>query len=158
MARDILDIASALRDMYLSVFGLSEEESDLTEMKMHKLLYFAQKIHYKHFGEWLFDDEFEGWIHGPVNRKVRAVFMYLPPFDGELTPEEEYTLREVIYDYGRYTAGYLRNLSHQETAYKISREGLREDEPGNRVISKNDMILDMFESDDDALFEDCEVH
>lgn len=141
MPRDILDIAASLKSLYQEVY--SDNENDLSEMKMHKLLYFAQKKHYENFGEWLFDDDFEGWVHGPVNRKVRNVFSYLDNNQTEITDKEEYTLLEVIYDYGKYPPGYLRNLSHEDTAYKISREGLEDDQAGNVIILKKNIILDI---------------
>lgn len=130
MPRDILFIASAIKHFYELVYDVTEEENDLSEMKMHKLLYFAQKQHYANFGEWLFNEDFEGWVHGPVNR-------------------------EVVYDYGKYSAGVLRNLSHQDQAYKNSRKGLSEFEAGNTLVQKSDMIFDIETNDFDSL--SCEV-
>ena len=143
MPKDILQIAAHLKKLYLSIFNVDEEENDLSELKLHKLLYFAQKRHYQNFGEWLFNDDFEGWVHGPVNRRVRDFHMFLREPNTELTEEEEYTLREIIHEYGIYTPWALRELSHQEKCYQISREGLQEKDKGNRVIKKEDMILDM---------------
>lgn len=156
MPRDILPIAAALESLYKAIFNVSDEENDLTEMKIHKLLYFAQKQHYSTFGEWLFNDDFEGWVHGPVNRKVRNSLPLLNHYCDELTLEEEYTLREVIHEYGKFTAGYLRNLSHEDTAYKISRLGLQEDENGTEIIKKDDIINDIMLNDEQLV--DCEVH
>ncbi|AIW30975.1 MULTISPECIES: Panacea domain-containing protein [Bacillus] len=156
MPRDILPIAAALESLYKSIFNVSEEENDLTEMKMHKLLYFAQKHHYATFGEWLFNNDFEGWVHGPVSRRVRGSFNMLEFYKDELTLEEEYTLREIIHDYGKFTAGYLRNLSHEDTAYKISRLGLHDDENGTDIIKKEDIINDITINDEQLI--DCEVH
>lgn len=139
MPRDILEIADSMKNLYESIF-----QENLTELKMHKMLYFAQKKHYEYFGEWLFEDDFEGWVHGPVNRKIRSFYAY---FDGsmqvELTPEEEYTVREVVFEYGRYSQWVLRDMSHEESCYKKSRYGLSETDRGNRVISKEDIISDM---------------
>lgn len=143
MPRDILDIASAVKTIYNTVFCNDGEQSDLTEMKMHKLLYFSQKKHYENFGTWLFNDDFEGWVHGPVNRQVRSEYYLLDDFEGELTPEEEYTIREVVYDYGKFSAGYLRNISHDDEAYKISRYGLRDGESGSNRIEKGNIIKDI---------------
>lgn len=157
MPRDILTIAAAIKTLYDSVYNINGEENDFTEMKLHKLLYFSQKKHFENFGEWLFDDEFVGWVHGPVNRKVRAMFCLLDKNSEELTLEEEYTLREVIYDYGKYSAGYLRNLSHKDNAYKKSRIGMNEDEPGDRVILKDDIVMDIPSNDCDPFF-DSEVY
>ncbi|MCM3616664.1 DUF4065 domain-containing protein [Sutcliffiella horikoshii] len=154
MVKDILDISAALKKMYHSIY---ETTADFTEMKLHKMLYFAQKTHYMHFGEWLFNEDFEGWIHGPVNRKVRDAFVILP-YNAitELTEKEEFTLREVTFEYGKYTAWELREMSHEEDAYKKSRVGLREDENGSEVINKQSIISDIRDND----YEDwnCEVH
>lgn len=150
MPRDIITIAQALKMIYEKVY---EGQNDLTEMKMHKLLYFAQKRHYANFGQWLFEDDFEGWVHGPVNRRIRTLFYFLDDdFDGELTPEEEYTIREVVYDYGKYSASELRNLSHEEYAYKVSREGLNDDEPGDRIILKENIIKDISNHEQETFF------
>lgn len=151
MPKDILTIAGAVKNLYESVYEITPEESDLTEMKMHKLLYFAQKIHYANFGEWLFNEDFEGWVHGPVNREVRRSYAMLPDTElEELTPEEEYTIREVVYDYGKYSASVLRNLSHQDKAYKLSRKGLELTDPGDNIILKENIIFDLASRENDS--------
>jgi uncharacterized phage-associated protein len=144
--RNILEIASALNTIYHQVYSPLRDEDDMTEMKMHKMLYFAQKTHYKNFGKWLFEEDFEGWVHGPVNKEVRSNFttIKLTPFDiDELTPEEEYTIRETVFEYGQYDAFTLREMSHDDKAYLNSREGLGPNERGNRIIKKEDIILDI---------------
>lgn len=158
MSEDVLDIASTMKKIYESVYNFSGESSDLTEMKMHKLLYFAQKKHFLNFGEWLFYEDFEGWIHGPVNKKVRAAFPNLKPLQADVSDEALYTIREVIYDYGKYTAGVLRNLSHDDIAYKISRFGLRDDQAGEVIITKESIISDLTSQKDNINSNaDCEV-
>jgi len=146
MPKDILTIAGAINVLYNKIYGYSSEDSDMTEMKMHKILYFAQKQHYNNFGKWLFNEDFKGWVHGPINRKTRNAMNYsmLPEVTYEdLTLEEEYTIREVIHDYGQFSAYQLKGLSHQESAYKKSRAGLSEKERGNRTINKVDIIDDI---------------
>jgi uncharacterized phage-associated protein len=151
MPKDIVSIAAAIQDLYNKIY----EEDDMTEMKMHKMLYFAQKTHYQNFGMWLFNDDFEGWKHGPVNRKVRQSFNCLSQYE-ELTPEEEYTIREIVYDYGQYSAGVLRKMSHDDSCYRKSREGLDPDDPGDKIISKEHIINDMPEFSEEE-FEEFEV-
>lgn len=154
MAKDIITIAGAIYNLYERIYAKSPEENDMTEMKMHKLLYFAQKQHYLNFGEWLFADEFEGWVHGPVNREVRNHFEFLPVVQTEdLALEEEYTIREVLHDYGKYSAFHLRELSHQDEAYKISRRGLSPKERGEEVIAKENIILDIAEEQDEIIYQ-----
>ncbi|RKL68125.1 hypothetical protein CR203_06455 [Salipaludibacillus neizhouensis] len=144
MTKNIIDIAAAIHHLYQKVF----QEDDLTEMKMHKLLYFAQKEHYRNFGQWLFDDDFEGWIHGPVNKKVRNAFKSLHEFDiDSLDLNEEYTIREVVHEYGKHSAGVLRNKSHDDFAYKRSRTNLSEDDPGQNIMNKEDILFDIQEEE-----------
>lgn len=150
MAKSILVIAKGLYDIYNDVFN-----AKMDEMKMHKLLYFAQKEHYKTFGEWLFEEHQEGWVHGPVNKEVRDSFLFFSANSNyELTLEEEYTIRQVIHEYGIESSWELRNRSHKDQAYKRTRVGLSESEPGNQIISKEDMITDINLS---LTFDDCEV-
>ncbi|HDR7517149.1 Panacea domain-containing protein [Bacillus mobilis] len=143
MKKDILDIACAIKSLYEKIFDVSQSDNELTEMKMHKLLYFAQKIHFSNFGEWLFEEEFEGWVHGPVNREVRSEFSTLNNQDVQLSLDEEYSIREVVFLYGQKSAIELRNLSHKDNAYEVSREGLGEYDRGNTIIVKEDIIADI---------------
>lgn len=154
MAKDIITIAGAINNLYEKIYTKSPEENDMTEMKMHKLLYFAQKRHFSNFGEWLFEEDFEGWVHGPVNRKVRGYFDFLPKvLTDELTLEEEYTIREVLHDYGKYSAFHLRELSHRDKAYKISRKGLSEQERGEEIILKDDIIIDIAIEQEEMIYQ-----
>ncbi|MEK3784148.1 Panacea domain-containing protein [Paenibacillus sp. FSL R5-0810] len=152
MPRDILEIAAAVKKLYLSIFKMTELENDLTEMKMHKLLYFCQKRHYENFGIWLFADDFEGWVHGPVNKKVRNNFHFLDE-NVVTSDEEEYTIREIIHELGSLPAWTLRELSHNDECYKISRLGLSDYDQGNVIIAKENMIMDMLDIDEDSVLQ-----
>ena len=44
--------------------------NDLTNLKLQKLLYFAQLEHLRKTGEPLFDDKIEAWKYGPVVKNV----------------------------------------------------------------------------------------
>lgn len=155
MVKDIITIAGAINTLYDKIYASYFDENDMTEMKLHKLLYFAQKKHYQNFGKWLFREDFEGWVHGPVNRDVRRSFNKLPTINySDLTLDEEYTIRETLHEYGRYSAWHLRELSHMEPAYKKSRIFLKEDEPGNELIPKDDLIEDIsYEKDIEEIME-----
>lgn len=47
-----------------------EGNNDLTNLKLQKILYFAQAEHLKEFGKVLFKDEIEAWQYGPVVKNV----------------------------------------------------------------------------------------
>ena len=48
-----------------------ENNVSIDEMKLHKLLYFAQRESIIQTDEPLFTDEFEAWKYGPVLKEIR---------------------------------------------------------------------------------------
>ncbi|PTI82224.1 type II toxin-antitoxin system antitoxin SocA domain-containing protein, partial [Mammaliicoccus vitulinus] len=44
------------------------------ETRVHKLMYYIQKTSLTLTGETIIDEEFEGWIHGPVLPSLRGIF------------------------------------------------------------------------------------
>lgn len=48
----------------------NKTNTDLTHLKLQKLLYYAQGWYMANFNERLFDEEIEAWRHGPVVRSI----------------------------------------------------------------------------------------
>lgn len=103
------------------VYIMSDAFDDLTNMKINKLLYFAQGHYLKKFGKPLFDDAIEAWGHGPVVPEVYAAYKKygdkpIQEYDinavSGIPPEAEEILYGVARKYGRYTASALRNMTH----------------------------------------------
>ncbi len=103
------------------IYIMSDAFDDLTNMKINKLLYYAQGHYLNKFGKPLFDDKIEAWDHGPVVPAVyRAYKGYgdspIKDYDqnsiSQITPEEEDILFNVARKYGKYTASTLRNKTH----------------------------------------------
>lgn len=103
------------------VYIMSDAFDDLTNMKINKLLYFAQGHYIKKYNTPLFYDTIEAWEHGPVVPEV--YFFYrkygdkpITEYDSatveEVTPEAEEVLYSVARNYGKYTASVLRNMTH----------------------------------------------
>lgn len=63
----IVDVAQ-----YVYKYYLKETDEKIDEMKLHKLLYFVQRESYVLLGKPMFNEDFEGWIHGPVSKEVRS--------------------------------------------------------------------------------------
>ena len=76
----ILNAAQYLFEEYKKLAG-----ETIDQMKLHKLLYFAQRESFAITGKPLFSEELEGWKYGPVSPKVRAYFTE----DGIAAPTEE---------------------------------------------------------------------
>ena len=56
------------------IYLLGDEESDLTNMKLNKLTYYAQGQFLKTNGRPLFSENVEAWQHGPVIPSVYRAF------------------------------------------------------------------------------------
>lgn len=133
-------------------------QTKMDEMKMHKLLYFAQRESYAVYDEPLFDEDFHGWRYGPVLHEVRNYYSHdcIDPFtnakqqelllNNENDDKKKYTglLKSVFDEYSSIDSWSLSLLSQKECSWKQSRKGLRESEHGDKVISKKDIRKDAF--------------
>ena len=147
---NVLDIA----ELMIATAG---EESDMTNLKLNKLLYFAQGTHLARTGRPLFEDEIIAWQLGPVVLSVYEKYKFngknaIPPseqhldFDRLFTPEEAATIADAILEYGKYSASYLVNRTHAPgtpwcETWDETTKGLR--------ITKN-MLRDFFSKRDAA--------
>lgn len=104
----------------------------ISNMKLQKLLYYAQGAFLAVTGAPLFEDEIEAWTHGPV---VPSVYHYYKSHGGNgipaptdfesksFTDEEMGLLTEVYNEFGQYSAWKLREMTHNETPWKSTKQG-----------------------------------
>lgn len=133
-------VAKALYDMYYAEKGVR-----MDEMKMHKLMYFAQRESLMYNKEPLFDATFYGWKFGPVLKEVRSEFRMLNPFsnvEGLVSEQTKELLKCVLVRYGSLSSWKLSSLSHEEFSWKKSRVGLESGEDGNVELSLEAMKVD----------------
>lgn len=123
-----------------------ESGSFISNLKLQKLLFYAQAWHLALKDQPLFDAEFAAWIHGPVNKEIYDKFkrysfrnidseVEKPVFD----PETESFLRELLEEYFPLDAYQLELLTHQEMPWIEARQGLSPAQPSNSVISQISM-------------------
>lgn len=69
---NVMDVA----DFFISTAneGDPEEDDGITNMKLNKLLFFAQAASLQRFGKPLFDTPLEAWKYGPVVKDVYRTF------------------------------------------------------------------------------------
>lgn len=117
------------------IYIMSDAFDDLTNMKINKLLYYAQGHYLSKFAKALFDDRIEAWDHGPVVPTVYYAYKEygdrpIKDYDlnavSQITPEVEEVLYGVARKYGKYTASALRNKTHAigspwEQVYRANR-------------------------------------
>lgn len=133
-------VAKALYDMYKEQNG-----TDMDEMKMHKLMYFAQRESLMYNKEPLFDGVFYGWKYGPVLKEVRDAYRcsnYFEDVKDSVKEETKALLRNVLKMYGSLSSWKLSSLSHEEFSWKKSREGLNAADNGNVPLTLDAMKVD----------------
>lgn len=108
---------------------VDEETGELiSNLKLQKLVYYAQGFHLAMYGKPLFSEDIIAWAHGPVvpslYRKYKAYGAEGIPRTDEGIDLSKYTenvcsLLDEIYEvYGQFSAWKLRNLTHEEPPWK----------------------------------------
>ncbi len=121
-----------------------EDSEFITNLKLQKLLYYAQGCYLAKKGECLFDDDFLAWEHGPVVRVIYDKFrkygangiQYEDDYEEKLDDNTIELLRKVYNQFGQYTAWKLRDMTHQEEPWLSTSR--------NKTIDKN-VIKKFFE-------------
>ena len=118
---------------------------EITPLALQKLLYYSQAF-YKIFNEdYLFSNDCEAWVHGPVYRKIYYKYKnhgYNPIEENieykniELTQIEKEVLDNVITNLGCYSGKILEKMTHIEMPWRITRKGLSNDELSDKIIEK----------------------
>jgi uncharacterized phage-associated protein len=113
---------------YFLAHSCDREEGDLiSNLKLQKLLYYAQGFSVALLGHPLFAERIEAWTHGPVVPSVYREYSHygagaIPePSDFDLDNYDEETkalLDEVYSVYGQYSAWKLANMTHVEPPWK----------------------------------------
>jgi uncharacterized phage-associated protein len=111
---------------------VDEEAGDsISNLKIQKLLYYAQGFHLAFFDKPLFGEAIKAWMHGPVVPQVWHEFKEFGsgPIPVERINLEKYSagtrrfLDEVYEVYGQFTASRLRELTHSEPPWKNTKQG-----------------------------------
>ncbi|QHZ50733.1 Panacea domain-containing protein [Paenibacillus larvae] len=121
----------------------------MTPKKLQKLCYYAYSFYLAIYEKKLFDDNFEAWVHGPVNPQLYTEYR---EYGWQEIPQEinypnsimkNERVREIIeevYDsYGHLDGNQLEYLTHQEDPWKNAREGLQPYESSRNVINDEDI-------------------
>lgn len=132
--------------------GISE---GITNLKLQKLLYFAQAAHLAIYNKELFEEEIEAWEYGPV---VKSVYHFYKAYNNKPLPidnnfdfkkfdSETRDFLKAVWDMlGKYSATELVSITHKHDPWKntfkkgenhiIDKKLLREYYKGIFVLNK----------------------
>ncbi len=134
------------------IYLMQDEENDLSNLKLNKLLYYAQGCHLKRTGKPLFCDNIEAWQHGPVVADIYHAYKSfgnrpINEFEGEFDSSdfdefEMQTLLDTAREFGKYSASALREMTHQpNTPWSLYfKEGKR------NIVIPNETIKSYFDN------------
>ena len=111
------------------------EDADVTQMKLHKLMYLAQANFLSSVGERLFASDVEAFRHGPVITKMYPEFKHygrnviVAASDAaawqaqenveNYLPEDTKEFLDIVWErYGDYSASELRKLTHSQDPWR----------------------------------------
>lgn len=127
---------------------------EVTPLALQKILYYAQGFYKAFSGKFLFDEDCEAWVHGPVY--VDIYDKYKEFKSANILIDIDYDIEDIIVDekkdiidvvvkyFGYYNGKALEKMSHYETPWMNARRGLLPTENSNNIIEKKD-IKEYFE-------------
>lgn len=140
---NIVTLASLFVSEYKQFTDSSFRRSELT---LHKLLYLLQRQSYALMNQAFFEDDFEGWVYGPVIPELRGCFenekINENADTSSLTDIQKYIIDSVIAEYGSLSPSDLIELTHNDLSWQKSRVGLSSRDYGNNIIKKEDIQQD----------------
>lgn len=119
-----------------------ENGKRIDEMKLHKLLYFAQRESLVQNDKPLFWEDFEAWKYGPVLKEIREHYRD-DSFDCHYYNNELNTIMDKVFEeYSHILSWSLSMISHGEISWKKARIGIADYENGHEKISIENIRLD----------------
>ena len=123
--------AEKIAQWFIHYGAADSAPGDLSNLKLQKLLYYAQGWHMALKDQPLFPDEIQAWSHGPVINNLYHRFKHFG--SGDVMPEPTSgfqwadidgdttdLLIEVWEKYAQFSAWKLRNMTHEEAPWRES--------------------------------------
>lgn len=137
---DLMNVASYTYNRYYDEFN-----SVIDEMKLHKLLYFAQRESLIQKDEPLFDAVFYGWKFGPVLKEIRTAYRennFYKNVSESVIGRILSVMDKVFEEYAEKDSWSLSRLTHGEYSWKNSRHGVTDGENSDKPMKLEDIRID----------------
>ena len=123
---------------YFITCGIDSEEEGISNLKLQKLVYYAQGYHLALYDFPFFDEPIQAWRHGPVCPDVYQKYKSYgarpitehndEDFTKTFTKDHLDLLDEVYSVFGQFAVWKLRDMTHEEEPWK-NHEALAEEIP-----------------------------
>ncbi|MGD0621470.1 MAG: type II TA system antitoxin MqsA family protein [Thermacetogeniaceae bacterium] len=141
-----------------------ESGSCITNLKLQKMVFYAQGWFMAFYNAPLFESDLQAWVHGPVSYSIwskyqdygyKSISIERTSFDIPIFDSKQIELLDYVYDvYGDYDAKVLERMTHKDRPWKEARKGLKANELSQNIISKESikryfkLLRDIFEIND----------
>lgn len=109
------------------------DDEELTNLKIQKLIYYAQGFHLAIFDRELYQDEIEAWRYGPVCPEVyhklkengSNIILYdksKQDFSKIFNKDQIELLDEIYNIFGQFSAWKLRDMTHEEPTWMNNKD------------------------------------
>lgn len=116
--------------------GDNKEREGITNLKLQKILYFAQAYYLAKLGKPLFSDPIEAWDYGPVVSSVYHAYkskgsnpIILETDQSNISDEDKESISKIWDTFGGYSASKLVDIAHAHNPWKEANAST------NKVIS-----------------------
>lgn len=136
----VVKIASYIFSRYKAKYG-----EDISEMKLHKLLYFTQRESIIQKGEPMFSEQFLAWKYGPVMVPIRGYYAsnQLNTLPTEDFIKDNISIFDTVFEqYAPKGAWSLSRLSHGELSWQRARQDLLPEQNGREPLNVDDIRKD----------------
>lgn len=132
----------------LAIDYLLSQCGDITPLALQKALYYIQGFYFAFYNTFLFSEDCQAWVHGPVYRDIYFRYRdykydsiaYNSAFDDAVFSSAEKSIFEsVVKNVCCYSGKVLEKFTHSETPWLIARGFLLENEASDNIIDKDDI-------------------
>lgn len=137
---ELMNVASYIFKRYADEF-----HAKIDEMKLHKLLYFAQRESLIQNRMPLFNEVFYGWKYGPILKEIRLAYrenLFYNSIPEKVVCRILAVMNKVFEEYAGKDSWSLSRLTHGEFSWKNAREGIPDSENSDNPMSLDDIRVD----------------
>lgn len=141
-------IKSSKSKINLVILYLLKECGDITPLTLQKALYYIQGFYFAFFKEFLFSEDCEAWVHGPVYRQIYHKYKnyHFDPIQKienygnfDFTINEKMIIDSIIKYFCCYSGKILEKFTHAELPWLKTRGDLPFDSGCDRIIPKEEI-------------------
>jgi len=135
------------------ILKVTSSDESLSNLKLQKLMYYAQAWYLAFYNKPLSPSNFQAWIHGPVNREIYNRFAGAKTLYSEIGPPDIKSdlnfmafsneilqhIDHILDSYAKFSGAQLEEMTHREAPWVNARSGYTSAQRCEVEIKNEDM-------------------